>query len=278
MSWICFNGDFISSEQAIFKASNRSYRYGAGLFETIKVVDSVILHAARHFERLFNGISLLRFKPRREFTTVLLQESIRELLSRNNCKDLARVRLSVSSGDGGLQNTEEELQYLIECWPIEGNSETKIRTGIYPHARKAIDIFSNLKSANFLPYVMSAEFAKSNGWDEAIVLNSFERVADASSSNLFVVNQKTINTPPLSEGCVNGIFRNVLLDTGNELEKYGYHFIETPLNVADLLASEEIFLTNSISGIKVVSEFQGKLLPHKQTSEIKKLLAKKIPI
>jgi branched-chain amino acid aminotransferase len=186
----------------------------------------------------------------------------------------------VSSGNGGLQNTDEEMQYLVECWPIEGKSsrESKIKAGIYPHARKAVDIFSNLKSANFLPYVMSAEFAKSNGWDEAIVLNSFERIADATSSNLFVINQEIIRTPPLAEGCVNGIFRSLLLDAVNVLEKNGYRVIETLLNSGDLITAEEIFLTNSISGIRAVSEFQGNQLPDKQTNSIRKLLGKIIPM
>src|SRR6185503_427094 len=99
---------------------------------------------------------------------------------KNNCEKLARARLSVSRGSGGLYDCDNKFSYLIECRAPEEKGFTKnarlpggegLIIDIYPDARKSIDIFSNLKSANYLPYVMASVWAKENKLDDALLLN-----------------------------------------------------------------------------------------------------------
>ncbi|HZI52446.1 MAG TPA: aminotransferase class IV, partial [Chitinophagaceae bacterium] len=144
----------------VLPADNKSYRYGDGLFETMKVVQGQISLAALHFERLFSGLKILGYKVPLLLVPAKLQEEIQLLCKKNKCEKLARVRLSVSRGNGGIDDETDELQYLIECWPLSESSNQLNEQGysieVFPDARKSCDVYSNLKSANYLPYIMAA--------------------------------------------------------------------------------------------------------------------------
>ena len=71
--------------------------------------------------------------------------------------------------------------------------------------------FSHIKTNNYLPYLMGALWAKENKLDDAVILNNYNRVADATIANIFLVKNSIITTPSLSEGCVDGVMRKYLL-------------------------------------------------------------------
>src|SRR5258705_10301505 len=162
MEFVNINGKILRRDDAGIKPGDRSYRYGDGLFETMKFVAGEIFLENFHFERLFHGFDTLKFQLPEFFLAEKLSSEVKELCKRNQCEQLARVRLSVSRGNGGLYDGDENLNYLIECSPIRNEEEKNLVIGIFPDARKSCDVFSNLKSANFLPYVMAAKFAKEN--------------------------------------------------------------------------------------------------------------------
>ena len=166
MSFICVNGKIIPEDEPVLKAANRGYRYGDGLFETMKVLNDRIILEDFHFERLLEGMARLKFIIPVLFTPSKIKEAILLLCKKNNCSESARIRLSVSRGNGGLYDCDNSLIYLIESWPLNTQTdklnENGLVIGIYPDARKSCDEFSNLKSANYLPYVMAAQFAKEN--------------------------------------------------------------------------------------------------------------------
>ena len=183
---------------------------------------------------------------------------------------LARVRLSVSRGNGGINDEKDQMQYLIECWPLVEANEKKngYIIDIFPGARKSCDAFSNLKSANYLPYIMAARFARQNNFDDCLVLNVHERIADASIANVFVVKKGKLFTPPLSEGCINGVMRRYLLEA--------YKGKEMVLTVGDLLDADELCLTNSVNGIRSVKQFRTKKYDQHIASKIQGELNKTI--
>src|SRR4030095_15242568 len=158
--FINYNGEIFDGEKSIIHASDHSYRYGDGLFETMKVKNGNILFAGYHFERMLSGSKILKFDIPPMFTEQKIRKEVTRICEKNNCNDLARIRLSVSRGNGGLYDCDHQFSYLIECWPLEKNINLLNKNGlvidIFPDARKSIDIFSNLKSANYLPYVMAA--------------------------------------------------------------------------------------------------------------------------
>jgi branched-chain amino acid aminotransferase len=278
MNHICFNGNILSADEPVLLASNRGYRYGDGLFETIKVAKGQILFAGDHFERLFTGLALLQFEIPARFTKEQLAHDILRLCQKNDCAELARVRLSVSRGYGGLYDTDRKLNWLLECWALNNSvnqlNENGLVTGIYPDARKSCDKFSNLKSANFLPYSMAAQYAKDNKWNDCLVLNTNENIADSAIANVFIVTKTTISTPALTEGCISGIMRKNILVW---LRQEGYTVNETTISARDIHNADELFLTNAINGIRWVGRCGEKQYTNNRVAEIYKGFAQTIP-
>jgi branched-chain amino acid aminotransferase len=269
MGHICLNGKIVPDQAPVLPASNRGYRYGAGLFETMKVIQGKIGLANFHFERLICSLQILKISLPKQITIERLEKEIKELCEENSCSARARVRFSVSGGNGGLYDSDNEFTYLIECWPLDDAFSTLNEPGliidVFPDARKSIDKFSNLKSASCLPYVMAALWAKENKLNDALILNAGEKICDATIANIFWVKDGVVFTPPLSEGCINGVMRRYLL---MNLQTIQYKVHEEKLKVFDLEEADEVFLTNAISGIRWVKQFRKKIYGSQLTEKI----------
>lgn len=262
----------LAADTPAISPADHSYRYGDGLFETMKVAGGEIRLADLHFDRLFSGLKILKIQPSVFFTPEKIAGEIVALCKKNNCEKKSRVRLSISRGSGGLYDCDNHFSYLIECWPlspaIDDWNENGLVIDIYPDARKPIDQFSNLKSANYLPYVMAAIWAKENKLNEALVLNAANRICDATTANLFWVKDREIFTPNLGEGCVAGVMRKHILDFKLRIANFGFQLKDAACDEGDILTADEVFLTNSIYGIRWVKQCGTKTYSNKVTSEI----------
>ena len=254
-SFINLNGKIVNGEDPVIRSTDHSYRYGDGLFETMKVKNGRILYAGHHVERLFTGLRILKFKIPHLLTEQRILEEATKLCEKNNCNDLARVRLSVSRGSGGVYDCDDQCTFLIECWPLEKNTrqlnEKGLVINIFPDAKKSVDAFSNLKSANYLGYAMGALWAKENKLNDALILNSYDRVCDATIANVFWVKESKIYTPPLSEGAIAGVMRRIIINARQDIT-------ESLLTEDILKDADEVFLTNVITGIRWVKQFRKK--------------------
>ncbi|MEI9942834.1 MAG: aminotransferase class IV [Chitinophagaceae bacterium] len=271
MNYICVDGKIMPGDQPVLMADNKSYRYGDGLFETMKVVRGKILLEVYHFERFFEGLKLMQFEIPALVTAEKLTQQILSVCDKSDCTELARVRLSVFRGNGGIYEGNNTLHYIIECWPAENTvntlNENGLIIGVYPDARKSCDKFSNLKSANYLPYVMAARHAKHQKLNDCLIVNTNDRIADATIANVFLIKNDKLTTPPLSEGCVNGIMRRHLL---KECSASQYEIQEKAVTQKDIEEADEIFLTNSMYGIRWVKQFENKIYTNSKTKEIYK--------
>ncbi len=144
-------------------------------------------------------------------------------------------------------------------------NESGLKLGLYEVGRKAIDGLANIKSNNYLLYAMGAIHARKYQHNDCIILNTSDRVCDSTIANVFYVKDGSIFTPPLSEGCIAGVMRNYLL---SQLPSEGYNVAEKQTSVDDLLAADEIFLTNAVSGLRWVGEFKGKTYGNSLASKI----------
>lgn len=263
-----YNNKLYPANFAVVSAGNRSLRYGDGLFETMKMVKNSIFNKEFHFERLFNGLSILQFEIPKTFNAVFLEKKIKETAAKN-IHDSARIRLMLFRGDGGIFDAENSLpNFIIETSLLTHENELNkngLVVDVFPDARKSCDLFSNLKSNNYLPYIMGGLFVKSNKLDDCILLNSFDRVCESVVANLFIMEGNNIYTPPLSEGCVAGVMRRWMLE---RFELENYHVIEKELSISDVLHAEEFFLTNAISHLRWVKKFRDKSYKNKKTTEI----------
>ena len=247
------NGKLFEVSVSTLSVSNHSYRYGDGLFETMKMVNGKINLLEFHFERLFYSMQVSGFRVPVFFSEKKITDEILQLAEKNNCIKLARVRLTVSRGEGGMNDCDDKLQYTIECIAADENvnlfNENGFIIDIYPEAVKSCDKFSNLKSTSCFYYVMAARFAKENKLNDSLILNQHGHICEASIANIFWIKDKIIYTPPLSGGCVAGVMRKYLL---GRLPEAGCEVAEKQCSADDLENAEEVFLTNAVYGIRWV--------------------------
>ena len=257
-NYLNHNGKLIEVSEPALPVSNHSYRYGDGLFETMKMIEGEIPLFELHIERLFYSMQSLGFRAPVLFSKDKIQKEITGLAKKNNCLSLARVRLVVSRGNGGLNDCDDVLQYTIECMPpgdsVNQLNENGYLIDVFPDAIKSCDKFSNLKSTSYLSYVMAAQFAKTNRLNDALVLNQHGRISEASIANIFWIKNGNIYTPPLSEGCIAGVMRKWLI--GN-IAQIGVKIGETPLTIEELQNANEVFLSNAVYGLRWVKQFRS---------------------
>ncbi len=260
MTWLNYNGKIYKDDVLITGANSRGLRYGDGLFETIKLKNRQLILDNEHFARLWKGIAVLQFAVPKHFTPEKLEKEILLLAAKNKHEETVRIRLTVFRGNGGLYDTADHSpNYIIQTWSLPAANgqlnSNGLDIGIYEAVKKSCDILSNIKTNNYLPYVMAALEAKKQKWNDAVVLNNHGRVCDCSIANIFFIKEGIIYTPSLSEGCIAGVFRKYIISL---LPTMGYNCIEKEITVEELLAADEIFLTNSIYNIRWVKAIADK--------------------
>ena len=254
MLLINLNGKLLAADAPVIPADNRSFRYGEGLFETMRLHRGKIPLWEKHWHRLSASLPSLYFELPKHFTSKKLLEEVLHLAARNNGMHASRIRITVFKGEGGLWETpSSSFNYLIQCWPLEHGdfymNENGLDTGVFEDGRKTCDAFSHLKSNNYLLYAVAAQYAKQHKWNEALVLNQHGRICDTTIANLFFVSGSQIHTPSLSEGAVAGVMRGYLLE---QMQQTGISVQEGAYTVQDLQQADEIFLTNAFYGIRWV--------------------------
>lgn len=253
--YFLYNDEIVASGKAVITADNRSFRFGDGFFETMKMVDGHIILGNYHFERLFSSLQSLKFETPGYFTAAFLSEQIKMLVGKNGHTGIARIRLTVFRGNGSLYDYENNFPgYIIQTWALPATvlafNKEGLRTGIYLNARKSSDGFSHIKHNNFLPYAMAAIWVKENKLDDALLLNNYNRLAEATMANIFLVKDGKIKTPALSEGCINGVMRRYLIEC---VHKENIPFEETAITAEELAEAQEVFTTNAVRGITPVA-------------------------
>ena len=250
--YIIHNGKFYRSVENTVNIQSRGLRYGEGFFETMRSEKGKIELKEYHFERILKSFELLHFTQSRQMNIEAIEIKINQLLIKNDHLQTARIRLMFFGKNGGIYDNVNDLpDYTIESWAIQ--PEPKLNSnglviGIYEKAIKVCDAFSNLKSNNFLPYVMAADHAKKNKLNDCIILNMHGRICDTTIANLFIIKNKKIITPSLDEGCIAGVMRRNVI----ERIKEKYSVEERAVTVKEIYEADEIFLTNAIKGIRWV--------------------------
>ena len=271
---LILDGEWRPSDSLIFSSSNRSYRYGDGLFETIRVTNGKVNFLDQHLSRLKQGMAMLKLNTPVTFANGELEELIRELLHKNGIEKGGRIRLSVfRQGAGTYAPETNDTSFLIEAVPlVENEYELNINgrvVDLFEEQRKPINLFSTLKSANSLIYVLAGVDKKSRQLDDVLILNELANLCEATSSNLFISFNNVLYTPSVSQGCIPGIMREVIIDLArqNKIEVQ-----ECPLSPEVLLRSDEVFLTNAIRGIEWVMSYRNK----RYFNKISKVLVEKL--
>lgn len=271
---INFNG-VLTDKSDFITPSNRALLYGDAVFETFKVVDNKILFLEDHYFRLMSSMRILRMKIPMNFTLEYLEEQIISLALKLNIANNARVRMTVFRKDGGLYAPEtNEISFIITA------KENSSREYLLKKENYEVELFkdfhvskhliSSLKTTNKIIQVVASVFAKENGFDDCILINDEKNVVETISGNIFMVLDNQIITPPVSDGCLNGIMRKQVI---NELKSStDFNVIENSISPFDLQKADELFLTNVITGIQPITKYRKK----SYTTEVSEMLLRKI--
>ena len=265
-----FNG-VITEEELQLSVSNRSFLYGDGVFETLKVLNNQILFFEDHYFRLLASMRIIRMQIPMSFTLEYLEEQILTIVRKQGFQDSARVRLTVFRNDGGYYTpTDNKVSFVIHASALSVKSytasETPFEVDLYKDFIVPKQLLSTLKTNNKLIQITASIFAQENELDTCLLINDDKNVIEAAYGNLFMLLNGQLITPPISEGCLNGIMRKQILKLAKELD--GIEVLEQPISPFDLQKADELFITNVIVGIQSITKYRKK--------EFEKTLAKKL--
>jgi branched-chain amino acid aminotransferase len=258
--FINHNGNIVSSDQLVITVNNRSFRYGDGLFETIRMANGKPLFVQEHLERLTNGARVLKMQLSENFTASFIQNIISELAQKNNIKTDGRVRLSVYRNHGGYYApTDNTVSYVLEVYPLEDQGYVLNSKGytidLFTEFKKPQSALSSIKSANSAIYVLAGIYKNQNQLDECLLQNDKNHIIETISSNLFAVKNGVLYTSPVSDGCVEGVMRRKIIEIAQANRIAAY---EITIMQHVLLGADELFLTNVINGIRWVVAYKQK--------------------
>lgn len=268
---VSLNKDYVHAETVRFGTTNRAFRYGDGFFETMHANGLQIQFVNDHFVRIQSALKVLSLELPDYFTVEFLKSQVSGLLSRCKLFQAARVKLTVFRSGGGFYFPDSnKADFIIESeylgkgqYELNKNSLT---IGLYSDIAKPQLPFLQFKGLNSQFYILAALFAQSNNFNDVLLLNEKGAIVEATSSNVFVVSEKVVQTPSLNTGCVKGVMRKQVIDICNFL---GYKVLERDDIVEqDLLQADEIFLTNAVFGLKYISGFKNRRYYNRNSRKI----------
>jgi branched-chain amino acid aminotransferase len=257
---INFNGVIQDSDLQL-TVSNRSFLYGDGIFETLKIVNNKILFFEDHYFRLMASMRIVRMEIPMTFTMEYLEEQILKLVGILDIKDSARVRFTVFRNEGGFYlPNDNSISFVIQAAKLE-NIRYKIpkiqfEVDLYKDFIVPRQLLSTLKTANKITYVTASIFAKENQLDSSLLINETKNVIEAANANLFMLMENKLITPPISEGCLNGIMRKQIISLAKQIDSV--EVIEAAISPFDLQKADELFITNVIVGIQPITKYRKK--------------------
>ena len=269
---INFNGQIIPENAPVFKETNRAFRYGDCLFETIRTLGDKINFWEDHYLRLMASMRILRMEIPLNYTMEYLSDQILKLLERKNLLDgAARVRLSVMRQDGGNYAPEtNDVSFLISAErltePFFILEEGSYTVDLFKEHYINTGLLANLKTNNRILSVVGNVYAAENDLDNYVLLNSDKQVAEALNGNIFLVFGKEIRTPPLASGCIDGIIRKQILGIGKT--SADLEISETDISPFEIQKADEVFITNAIQGIRSVTNYRRKEFGSKVAKEL----------
>lgn len=258
--FININNELVPADMPVFTAANRGFRYGDGLFESMRMMNGKLKFADLHADRIQRGMKALKIDGYSQLDAAFLQQKVEELSRVNKLGPNARARLVVYRDAEGLYNPSgNQLGFVLECAKLESNvyefNPKGLLIDVFTEVNKSFGALSSYKTCNALVYVLAGVYKNQQQLDEVLILNQDGFLCEAMSSNLFVVYQNQIYTPALSEGCIAGVMRHVVISLAKKLN---LDIVEAQINPAILAEADEIFLTNASRGIQWVMGYNRK--------------------
>lgn len=250
------NGEFVPLSEANVSVYDAGWLHGAGLFETMRAENRRVFRLQDHLDRLAASANevLSPIDP----DLLPDAEAVKILLERNDLTE-ARVRLTVSAGSVVEANEPQDrrLTVCITAAPLVAYPAELYKTGvavlISKYRQSRHDPLAGHKTTSYLPRLMALKHAGQAQCMEALWFTSDNVLAEGSISNVFIVSESVVSTPPIETPILPGIARRIVLEL---CESQGLRVEERAISIDDLLDAEEVFLTNSIMQIMPVNRVE----------------------
>lgn len=242
--------------------------FGFGIFETLLISEKGPLFLDLHWQRMSKGAKFLNLElPEINEWLNRIQEFIE--LTPTSAPYALRITLS-----GGSPTNILPSQLLIHERPLNytpAQYESGIRLHVLSSPRNERSPLATIKSTNYLENILAKKVANDAGADEGLWLNTMGYISEGTMSNLFFFKDKSLYTPSLTNGCLPGTRRYIILTIARELKIPTF---EGNYTLADLMLADEVFMTNALMGIMPVSHIDDVrilLTPQEQESDIRKI-------
>ncbi|RYJ51747.1 aminotransferase class IV [Flavobacterium petrolei] len=257
---INFNGTIVSQDANIL-TQNRAFLYGDGVFETVKIINNKILFLEDHYFRLMSSMRVVRMEIPMNFTMEYLEEQILSLVNKSALADSSRARITVYRNDGGYYLPQSNtVSFLIHAGALENTmysfEKKAYEVDLYKDFYVTKQLLSSIKTTNKIINITGSIFASENGLDNCLLLNDSKNVVEALQGNIFMLLGNKLITPPVSEGCLNGVMRKQILSLAKKIENL--EVVEDVISPFDLQKADELFVTNVIKGIQPITQYRKK--------------------
>jgi branched-chain amino acid aminotransferase len=263
---ILYNGQLVPATTAFGHAGQVGLLSGWGVFSTLRMMQGIPFAFDRHWLRLSRDSKLLNVKLPDDPAKV--ESDLRRLAAANQAPD-STLRLAIVRNSGGMwtgpgSGQESDVIGMTADSKDWGDSA---RLMVQPNGRFAAGEFAGAKILSWAHNLTWAERAAQAGYDEAILLNEHRRVSECTSANIFAIFGGEVLTPPLSDGCLPGITREVLL---GEIRVSGVRVLERALTLEDLYLADEVCITSTTRDLLAVREIGER--PLHRRSEVRERL------
>jgi len=255
-----FNGTLVASEE-VSLVHNRGFLYGDGVFETVKIRNGIILFLEDHYFRLMAAMRIVRMEIPMNFTMEYFQEQILLTAANNNGIDSGRARITVFRNSGGFYlPTQNTIGFTITASSLATknyNLETSsYEVDLYKDFYVSKQLLSTLKTTNKMIHVTGSIFAQENDYQNCLLVNDEKNIVEALQGNIFMLFENKLITPPIIDGCLNGIMRKKVLALAKTIESI--EVVEQSISPFDLQKADELFITNVIVGIQPITKYRKK--------------------
>lgn len=254
------NGEILPAEQARISVLDNGFTFGDSVYETLRTYAGRPFTLGRHLLRFRNSARRIGFEI--PLSDAQLSGNLDTLLARA-ANDESYIRMIASRGVGDISYHFDRVKgptLVMVVKPYEPLPELRYTEGIAValvsirrNPKEALD--PAIKSCNLLNNILAVREAQARGADEAILLNSRGEVAEGASSNVFVVKDAVVVTPPLLAGILPGITRDLIVEMGPAV---GLDVREGTLYVDDLRGADELFVTSTLKEVAPATTLDGR--------------------
>ena len=248
---VWLNDELVDAQKATVSVFDHGFTVGDGAFETLKVVNTQPVALTRHIKRLVHSLNTIGIEFDKED---LLKKAINEVISANkSLGEVMRMRITYTSGVGplGSDRTKDNFTLVVAVSPESIWPDTALVITV-SDPRNDKSILAGSKTTSYAQNAALLSVAKKQGAHEAIMPNTKGELCEGTGSNIFVVKDGQVMTPPLSGGCLGGITRALVIKWFDVKE------VDLPMSV--LKDVDESFLTSSTRDIQPISKIDDRVL------------------